>query len=124
MEKLKFNNLFISFFLVCFFSFCVRSLAAETGWFRTGNYYRPYVKVENFLNKQVLFITNKGTVYTGRCRKKKTFYNYCYIVPGKKFTSVDGGITYVVLKVDGYYPPRVVEYGIIDNFNVKLKDEK
>jgi hypothetical protein len=124
MEKLKFNNFLASLLFVCFFSFCTPSFAAETGWFRVENYYRPYVKVENFLNKQVLFITNDGLVYTGRCRKKKAFYNYCYIVPGKKFKSVDGGITYIVLKIDGYYSPRVIEYGTIDNFNVKLKDEK
>ena len=124
MEKLKFNNFLISLLFICLFSFYASSFAAETGWFRVENYYRPYVKVENFLNKQVLFITNDGIVYTGRCRKKKAFYNYCYIVPGKKFKSVDGGITYIVLKIDGYYSPRVIEYGTIDNFNVKLKEDK
>jgi len=124
MEKLKFSNFFVFLQFVCFFSFCMPSFAAETGWFRAENYYRPYVKVENFLNKQVLFITKDGKVYTGRCKKKKGFHNYCYIVPMKKFRSVDGGITYIVLKVDGYYSPRVTEYGMIDNFNVRLKDEK
>ncbi len=124
MGKLKFNSFFVFLLFICFLYFCNYSFGAETGWFRVENYYQPYVKVENFLNKQVLFITNKGTVYTGRCKKKRAFYNYCYIVPGKKFKSVDGGITYIVLKIEGYYPPRVIEYGIIDNFNVKLKDKK
>jgi len=100
------------------------SFAAETGWFRTKNYYKPYVKVENFFKRQVLFITRDGKVYTGRCRKDRGFHNYCHIVPAKKFKSVDGGITYIVLKVDGYYSPRIIEYGTIDNFNVKLRDEK
>jgi hypothetical protein len=124
MERLRFNSVFISFLSVYLFSFCAHSFAAETGWFRGKGYYKPYVKVENFLNRQVLFITKDGKVYTGRCKKEKGFYNFCYIVPGKKFRSIDGGITYIVLKIDGYYPPRVIEYGTIDNFNVKLKEDK
>ena len=121
MGKLKFSKFF--FLLVIYLSFShIPSLSAETGWFRLGNYYKPYVKVENFLNKQVLFVTNDGRVYIGRCRKRKAFYSYCYIIPGKKFKSLDGGITYIVLKVDGYYPPRVIEYGTIDNFNVILNN--
>jgi len=124
MERLKFNNFSIFLLLVCLFSFYARSFATETGWFRAENYYKPYVKVENFLNKQVLFITKDGKVYTGRCRRKRGFHNYCYIVPMKKFKSVDGEMTYIVLKIDGYYSPRVIEYGMIDNFNVKLRDEK
>ena len=119
MGKLRFSSLLIALTL----STSPLS-AAESGWFRTPNYFKPFVKVENFKDRQVLFITNEGRVYTGRCRKRKGFYNYCYVVPGKKFSSIDGGITFIVLKVDGFYPPRVLEYGVVDNFNVKLKDEK
>jgi hypothetical protein len=121
MEKLKFSRFFL-FLVICFSLFHIPSLSAETGWFRLGNYYKPYVKVENFPNKQVLFVTNDGKVYIGRCGKRKAFYSHCYIIPGKKFKSLDGGITYIVLKVDGYYPPRVIEYGSIDNFNVILNN--
>ena len=121
MGNSKFSRFF--FLLVIYLSFShIPSLSAETGWFRLENYYKPYVKVENFLNKQVLFVTNDGRVYIGRCRKRKAFYSFCYIIPGKKFKSLDGGITYIVLKVDGYYPPRVIEYGTIDNFNVILNN--
>ena len=123
MGKLRFSNVFL-LLILCLSTFCVSSLAAETGWFRTKNYYKPYVRVENFLKRQVLFITRDGKVYTGRCRKEKGFHNYCHIVPAKKFKAVDGGITYIVLRIDGYYPPRIIEYGMINNFNVKLKDEK
>ena len=124
MGKLRFNNFLFFLLTICLSPFCMLSFAAETGWFRTKNYYKPYVKVENFLRRQVLFITRDGKVYTGRCRKERGFHNYCRIVPAKKFKSIDGGITYIVLKVDGYYSPRIIEYGTIDNFNVKLRDEK
>lgn len=120
MGRLKFSSLiiFLTFFLV------LPSFSSESGWFRVRDYYKPFVKVKDFLNKQVLFITNRGKVYSGKCRKKGGFYNHCYIAPSKKFKTIDGGITFIVLKVDGYYPPRIVEFGTVDNFNVILKEER
>jgi len=116
MQRLRFSSFYLMFLFLVVFSF--PALSAESGWFRMGSFFKPFVKVENFANKQVIFVTRDGRVYSGKCKREKKFFNSCYIVPYKKFNSVDGGITYIVLKVDGYYPPRVVEYGTVDNFNV------
>jgi|GEM_PF-1692086 hypothetical protein len=117
MRKSGFSNL-SCFFLLFIFALSLPSLAAESGWFRMRKFFKPFVKVENYVNKQVIFVTKDGKIYSGRCQEERRLFNSCYIVPNKKFAAVDGGITYIVLKVDGYYPPKVIEYGAVDNFNV------
>jgi len=115
MRKLGCSKLF---FLFVIFFWPLVAFSVESGWLRVGDSFRPFVKVGNFANKQVIFVTKDGKVYFGKCYEEKRFFNSCYVVSTKKFKAVDGGITYIVLKVDGYYPPRVVEHGAVDNFNV------
>ncbi len=97
-------------FLIVFFSILFipfNLLASQSGWIEKNGYYKPYVKVKTG-NCLVLFITEKGKIYRGKCRKRRLI-----VIPGKRFPSKNEKITFIVLKLDGVSYPEIVETGEI-----------
>ncbi len=87
--------------------FPLKVLASQSGWIEKNGYYKPYVKVKTN-NCLVLFITEKGKVYRGKCRKNRSV-----VTPGKKFFTKSVRITYVILKLEDFSYPKVIETGEI-----------
>ena len=81
--------------------------ASQSGWIEKSGYYKPYVKVKTD-HCLVLFITEKGKIYRGKCRKRRSI-----VTPGKRFSSKSEKITFIILKLDGISYPQVVETGEI-----------
>jgi hypothetical protein len=97
--------------------------AVESGWFRySKGYYKPFVKVSNYRNKEALFITSNGNIYLGKCSLDSVYGNTCYMITSKKFKNIDGKITFIVIKLLRNYPPQLESVGIVNSFNVKLKE--
>ena len=87
------------------------SVASDSGWTFKNGFYKPFVKVSNPSRKFVLFITEKGKVYKGSCRKRSA--ESCIVYPKKKFFLKED-VTYVVIELTGSFP-RVVKVGKVDN---------
>jgi len=56
----------------------------------------------------VLFVTEEGKVYRGKCRKGRSI-----VTPGKRFLSNSEKITYIVLKISDFSYPQLIETGEI-----------
>jgi len=97
----------IGFFLFLLLLLPLKLLASQSGWIEKSGYYKPYVKVKAN-NCLVLFITEKGKVYRGKCRKNRSL-----VTPGKKFYSNSQKITYIVLEIEDFSYPKVIETGEI-----------
>ena len=95
------------YFLLGFFLSVPYVFSSETGWIEKGGYYKPYVKI-NLKSCLVLFITEKGKVYRGRCRKSSPL-----VTPVKTFIFPER-ITYVVVKLSDFSFPQVLETGRIE----------
>lgn len=93
--------------LLSVFLFPLNLLASESGWLERNGYYKPFVKVK-LKNCLVLFVTEKGKVYRGKCRKNRSI-----VTPGKNFLSNSQKLTYIVLKISDFSYPQVVETGEI-----------
>ena len=97
------------------------SAFSETGWLKIEKkntvYYRPFVDVRNPKNKLVIFVTEDGQVYKGRCRKKK-IASTCRVTPSKKFPDKFFEIRYIVLELIPSFPPKLLESGVIKRLNV------
>ncbi len=95
------------------FIFCPKAFPG-TGWLTTKKkndiHYKPFVDVKKPENKLVIFITENGKVYKGRCRKKKA--TVCRITPSKKFYRKEE-IRFIVLKLIPFFAPEVVKSGVI-----------
>jgi len=97
-----------SFFIFLFLLLLpLKVFASQTGWIEKNGYYKPYVKVKA-KHCLVLFITEKGKVYRGKCRKRRSI-----VTPGKRFLSKSEKITFIILKLDGISYPQIVETGEI-----------
>ena len=94
-------------FFLFLITFPLEVLASQSGWLEKNGYYKPYVKVETN-NCLVLFITEKGKVYRGKCRKNRSI-----VTPGKKFLTKSDRITYIILKLEEFSHPKVIETGEI-----------
>ena len=87
--------------------FPLKVFASQSGWIERNGYYKPYVKVKAG-NCLVLFITEKGKVYRGKCRKNRSM-----VTPGKRFFTKSDRITYIILKLKDFSYPKVIEIGEI-----------
>lgn len=85
----------------------LKVFSSQSGWIEKNGYYKPYVKAKTG-NCLVLFITERGKVYRGKCRKRRLI-----VTPGKIFPSKNEKITFIVLKLDGVSYPEIVETGEI-----------
>jgi hypothetical protein len=94
---------------------------SQTGWLRVNRehetYFKPFVEVRNFKNKEVIFVTSKGKVYSGKCKLRKKAKR-CRISPGKRFPSASENILFIILKLNPYSHPQILKHGTIDNFNI------
>ncbi|WP_165863702.1 hypothetical protein [Phorcysia thermohydrogeniphila] len=94
---------------------------SETGWLRfvkkNDIYYRPFVDVINPKNKLVVFVTEDGHIYKGRCRKKRVAKT-CRVTPSKRFSDKFVEIRYIVLELVPDYPPKLVRSGVVERLNV------
>jgi len=94
---------------------------SETGWLKISKensiYYRPFVDVKNPKGKLVIFVTEDGQVYKGRCRKKK-IASTCRVTPSKKFPDKFVEIRYIVLELTPNFPPKLLKSGVIKRLNV------
>ncbi len=94
---------------------------SQTGWIRITKgstvFFKPFVDVKNYENKEVLFVTSTGKVYSGKCRSKRKIKT-CRIFPGKRFPSASEDILYIIVKMRNHFAPKIVKFGRIDNFNV------
>jgi hypothetical protein len=112
------------FLLVLFFFAFVgmrEGALSETGWLKfvkkNDIYYRPFVDVRNPKNKLVVFVTEDGRIYKGRCRKKKVAKT-CRVTPSKRFSDKFVEIRYLVLELVPDYPPKLVRSGVVERLNV------
>ena len=85
----------------------LKVLAFQSGWMEKNGYYKPYVKVK-LEHCLVLFITERGKVYRGKCRKGRSI-----VTPGKKFFTKSDRITYIILELEDFSYPKVIEIGEI-----------
>jgi len=81
------------------------------GWSEKDGYYRPYVVVKNPKDKMVLFITKRGKVYRGKCKKRDSALEACSVSPRKRF-SRKVPLRFIVLDLGGF-APSVVKTGVI-----------
>ena len=99
----------------------VTGALADTGWFKVFKkhkvYYKPFVDVKTSENILVLFITEEGRVYKGRC-KSKLKLETCAVTPGKIFPTSTVEIRYIVLKLNRFRAPEVIKTGVINGLNV------
>jgi hypothetical protein len=97
------------------------SAFSETGWLKIEKkntvYYRPFVDVRNPKNKLVIFVTENGKIYKGRCRRKNVI-SICRITPSKRFPDKFTEMRYIVLELIPDFPPKFLKTGVIKRLNV------
>ncbi|MEO2069361.1 MAG: hypothetical protein ABGX27_07615 [Desulfurobacteriaceae bacterium] len=114
-------------FVVLFVFATTLTSFAETGWIeykgRNSIYYKPFVDVKGAdEDTLVLFVTQDGRVYKGRC-KKYSFRskNGCRITPGKRFLTYTDPVLYIVIKLRTFSSPKLLKSGEVDTLNVKKR---
>ncbi|WP_456397750.1 hypothetical protein [Desulfurobacterium sp.] len=100
------------------FSFCLlfsTTAMSATGWIKKEKkgyiYFKPFVTVKS-PDVIVIFITPKGKVYRGTC-KKRNFINACIVTPRKQFDSHYTALKYIVLKISPPKAPEILKTGIV-----------
>ena len=97
---------------------------AETGWIKFTKkndvYFRPFVDVRNPKNKLVIFVTEDGHIYRGRCRQRRVV-DFCRVSPSKKFKDNLVEIRYIVLELVPPFAPKLVRSGTVERLNLIQK---